>query len=116
MLLMVLMSMNEAPQPGRYAFIAVIFIAVLIDAVLLARCAQILFMTTATTSARDSTRWRSPPRPDAVRISPRFRAASDRGRHDHFFAEHVGDFHCDRSRAGRRGEFVSGLHVVLLAL
>ena len=33
---MVLMSMNEAPQPGKYAFIAVIFIAVLIDAVLIA--------------------------------------------------------------------------------
>ena len=37
MLLMVLMSMNEAPKPGKYAFIAVIFIAVLIDAVLLAQ-------------------------------------------------------------------------------
>ena len=30
------MSMREEPQPGRYAFIAVIFIAVLIDAVLFA--------------------------------------------------------------------------------
>lgn len=33
---MVLMSANDAPQPGRYVFIAVIFIAVLIDAVLFA--------------------------------------------------------------------------------
>jgi hypothetical protein len=34
MLLMILMSMNDAPRPGKYLFVAVIFIAVLIDAVL----------------------------------------------------------------------------------
>jgi hypothetical protein len=36
MLLMILMSTNDGPQPGKYLFIAVIFIAVLIDAVLFA--------------------------------------------------------------------------------
>ncbi|MGD1026528.1 hypothetical protein [Candidatus Binatus soli] len=36
MLLMILMSTNDRPQPGKYVFIAVIFIAVLIDAVLFA--------------------------------------------------------------------------------
>ena len=36
MLLMILMSTSDAPQPGKYVFIAVIFIAVLIDAVLFA--------------------------------------------------------------------------------
>jgi hypothetical protein len=36
MLLMILMATNDAPQPGKYVFIAVIFIAVLIDAVLFA--------------------------------------------------------------------------------
>ncbi len=33
---MVLMPTNDAPRPGKYLFIAVIFIAVLIDAVLFA--------------------------------------------------------------------------------
>ncbi|MGB8412830.1 MAG: hypothetical protein WCE23_08390 [Candidatus Binatus sp.] len=36
MLLMILMATNDAPRPGKYVFIAVIFIAVLIDAVLFA--------------------------------------------------------------------------------
>lgn len=36
MLLMILMSTSDPPQPGKYVFIAVIFIAVLIDAVLFA--------------------------------------------------------------------------------
>jgi len=34
---MILMSTNDAPQPGKFVFIAVIFIAVLIDAVLFAQ-------------------------------------------------------------------------------
>ena len=33
MLLMILISANDAPRAGKYVFIAVIFIAVLIDAV-----------------------------------------------------------------------------------